>query len=76
MRRNVGLPTFGQLANKYWEVITVPSGKKRCTCVDVVFDCYDKKNSIKYGKQVIHCLRRENINSSHASPFTSETRPT
>ena len=28
MRRNVSLPTFGQLANKYWEVITVPSGKK------------------------------------------------
>ena len=28
MWRNMGLPTFGQLANKYWEVITVPSGKK------------------------------------------------
>ena len=60
MWRNVGLPTFGQLANNYWEVITVPSGKKkRCTCVDVVFDCYDKKNSIKCSKQVIHYLRRE-----------------
>ena len=29
MWRNVGLPTFGQLANNYWEVITVPSGKKK-----------------------------------------------
>ena len=43
----MGSVTFGVLANKYFEVITVPFGKNGGSCVDIVCDYYDKENSIK-----------------------------
>lgn len=43
-----GLTTFGDLADKYWDVITgVALQQRECMRIDIVFDRYDVKESIK-----------------------------
>ena len=47
MMKNAGSATFGELANKYFQLITAHLGNNGCNRVDVVFDRYDKEDSIK-----------------------------
>lgn len=54
MMKRAGLATFGELASKYFQVITAHLGNNGCNRVDVIFDCYDKEDSIKEAE----CARR------------------
>ena len=45
--KNAGSAKFGELANKYFQVITAHVGNNGCNCVDVVFDRNEKEDSIK-----------------------------
>ena len=47
MMKNAGSATFGELANRYFQLITAHLGNNGCNRVDVVFDRYDKEDSIK-----------------------------
>ena len=47
MVRSAGSATFGELAEKYFNFITAQLGKNGCNRVDVVFDRYDKEDTIK-----------------------------
>ena len=49
--KSAGARTFGELASKYFKVITAPLSKDNCSRVDVVFDRYDKPDSIKGGER-------------------------
>ncbi|KAK3746863.1 hypothetical protein QZH41_000037 [Actinostola sp. cb2023] len=51
MMRSVNSATFGELARKYFGVITAQLGKNGCNRVDVIFDRYDKEDSIKEGER-------------------------
>ena len=53
--KNAGSATFGELANKYFQVITTHLGNNGRNCVDVVFDCNEKEDSIKEAE---HARRR------------------
>ena len=47
MRSNVDYQQLlGELANKCFNVITVPFAKNNCNCVVVIFDCCNKENFI------------------------------
>lgn len=43
--------TFGELATKYFQIITAPLSENNCNRVDVVFDHYDRPDSIKGGER-------------------------
>ena len=45
MMKNAGSATFGELANKYFQLITAHLGNNGCNRVDVVFDRYNKEDS-------------------------------
>ena len=45
--KNIDSATFGELTNKYFQVITVHLSNNGCNCVDVVFDRNEKEDSIK-----------------------------
>ena len=47
MIKTAGTPTFGKMASHYLNTVTVPLGKNNCSRVDIVFDRYDKVDSIK-----------------------------
>ena len=51
MMKTAGAATFGELAGKYFDAITAPLGNNGCNRVDVVFDRYDKEESIKEGER-------------------------
>ena len=46
-----GAKTFGELAEKYYDIISAPLGDNGCNRVDVVFDRYDNPSSIKAGER-------------------------
>ena len=52
MVKTGGATTFGELADKYWTICTVPLNEEGCNRVDIVFDRYDKQMSIKAGERV------------------------
>ena len=68
MMKFAGSATFGELASKYFQVITAHLGNNGCNRVDVVFDRYDKEDSIKEAERSIIKLRGANIGPIHASP--------
>lgn len=39
--------TFGSLADRCWDILTRHLNQQGCNCIDVVFDRYDKKDSIE-----------------------------
>ena len=45
--KNAGSATFGELANKYFQVITAHLGNNGCNCVHVVFYRKEKEDLIK-----------------------------
>ena len=47
MIKVVGVTTFGALADKYWEAFTKALNQNDCNRIDIVFDRYEKKDSIK-----------------------------
>ena len=49
MLKSAGARTFGEMGSSlsYFDRITAPLGKNNCVRVDVVFDKYDKADSIK-----------------------------
>ena len=47
MMKNAGSATFGELANKYFQVITAHLGNNGRNCVDVVFDHNENEELIK-----------------------------
>ena len=47
MVKSGGAATFGELANKYWEILTAPLNQVDCNRVDIIFDRYDRQESIK-----------------------------
>ena len=47
MMKNAGSATFGELANKYFQVITAHLGNNGRNCVDVVFDHNENEDLIK-----------------------------
>ena len=47
MMKNPGSATFGELANKYFQVITAHLGNNGRNCVDVVFDHNENEDLIK-----------------------------
>ena len=49
--KSAGARTFGELASKYFNIITAPLSWNNCNRVDVVFDRYDKPVSIKCGER-------------------------
>ena len=49
--KSAGARTFGELASKYFNIITAPLSWNNCNRVDVVFDHYDKPVSIKSGER-------------------------
>lgn len=51
MLKSGGAPTFGDLANKYYDMVTVPCRQPGCNRVDVVFECYDLLQSIRAGER-------------------------
>ena len=51
MVKSAGARTFGGMANKYFQIVTAPLGKNNCNRADVVFDRYDKPDSIKSGER-------------------------
>lgn len=72
---------FGEPANKYFKVTTVPFRRNGCNCVSVLFNCYSNKlvwlsyliqllHQIWRTRQMrdIHQLWSEDIQYSHASP--------
>lgn len=52
MVKTGGARTFGDLAKIYFNAITKPFSTDRCDRVDVVFDRYDKSQSIKEGERL------------------------
>lgn len=52
MVKTGGARTFGDLAKIYFNVITAPFASESCDRVDVVFDRYDKPQSIKEGERL------------------------
>ena len=52
MLKTAGAQTFGEMSSSYFDGITAPLGKNNCVRVDVVFDRYDKADSIKEGERV------------------------
>lgn len=42
-----GTSTFGKMASHYFNTVTAPLGKNNCSRVDIVFDRYEKVDSIK-----------------------------
>ena len=56
MVRSGGTKTFGQLAEKYYDIISEPLGKNGCKRIDVVFDRYHKPVSINAGKHLLRGL--------------------
>ena len=52
MLKSAGARTFGEMGSSYFDRITAPLGKNNCVRVDVVFDRYDKADSIKEGERV------------------------
>jgi hypothetical protein len=47
MVKTGGTSTFGELADKYWHIFTVPLNQEDCNRVDIVFDRYDRLESLK-----------------------------
>lgn len=47
MVKTTGARTFGEMAGRYFDTITAPLRSNNCNRVDVVFDRYDKADSIK-----------------------------
>ena len=47
MLKSGGAPTFGDLADRYYDMVTAPYRQPGCNRVDVVFDRYDRVHSIK-----------------------------
>ena len=47
MMKNAGSATFGELANKYFQVITAHLSNNGRNCVDVVFDHNENEDLIK-----------------------------
>ena len=39
--------TFGSLADRSWDILTKHLNQQGCNCIGIVFDRYDKKDSIK-----------------------------
>ena len=52
MLKTAGARTFKEMGSSYFDGITAPLGKNNCVRVDVVFDRYDKADSIKEGERV------------------------
>ena len=51
MLKTAGARTIGEMSSSHFDEITAPLGKN-CVRVDVVFDRYDKADSIKEGERV------------------------
>lgn len=51
MIKTVGTRTFGKMASHYFNIVTAPLGKNNCSRVDIVFDRYDKVDSIKQSER-------------------------
>lgn len=51
-----GAQSFGELAEKYYQIIKAPFQQPGCSRVDVVFDRYDKPFSIKSSERERHGL--------------------
>ena len=47
MIKTAGTSTFGKMASHYFNTVTAPLGKNNCSRVDIVFDRYEKVDSIK-----------------------------
>ena len=45
--KNAGSATFGELTNKYFQVITAHLSNNSRNCLDVVFDRNEKEDSVK-----------------------------
>ena len=46
-----GASTFGELADKHFDMVTAPLRQPGCSRVDVVFDRYDRVQSVKSGER-------------------------
>lgn len=47
MIKTAGTRTFGEMASHYFNTVTALLGKNNCSRIDIVFDRYDKADSIK-----------------------------
>lgn len=70
MLNSKGSTTFGELAKKYFDVISAQLGKKGCSRIDVVFDRYDKQESIKEAERA-----RRGSSSSFEVRISGPTTP-
>ncbi len=52
MVKTGGAATFGELADKYWNIFLLPLNQQNCDRVDIVFDRYDQPQSIKTEERV------------------------
>ena len=68
--KTAGARTFGELASKYYNTITAPLEKHSCNRVDIVFDRYDKPNSIKESER-----QRRGSSSSFEIRIVGPTTP-
>ena len=51
MVKSAGARTVGEMATKYFQIVISPLFKNNWNRVDVIFERYNKRDSIKSGKQ-------------------------
>jgi hypothetical protein len=70
MVKTAGANTFGEMATRYFDTITSPLGHNNCNRVDVVFDRYDKQDSIKESER-----QRRGSSSGYEIKITGPNTP-
>ena len=65
-----GASTFGELADKHFDMITAPFRQHGCNRVDVVFDRYDRVQSIKSGERKRRSVDTPSLEVKIAGPNT------
>lgn len=63
MLKSAGCCTFGDLAERYFTVLSTPLRQGQCIRVDVVFDRYDVQESIKESERLRRARQAEHLRS-------------
>ena len=70
MVKVAGARTFGEMASRYFDTVTTPLRRNNCDRVDVVFDRYDKEDSIKESER-----RRRGLSSGYEVTIAKGNTP-
>ena len=70
MVKVAGARTFGEMASRYFDTVTTPLRRNNCDRVDVVFDRYDKEDSVKENQR-----RRRGLSSGYEVTIANGNTP-